>query len=114
MYNFGVMIVRDMEDKDKEYLEQNIQMAIQQGQIDLEDAMSIMKYERRQKEENERAFNSPCRKKRMKVQQEQMKHQFDMELLQARHEMEKEIEMIKARHLGFVRMTKTSRRRLRS
>jgi hypothetical protein len=68
MYNFGVMIVRDMEDKDKEYLEQNIQMAIQQGQIDLEDAMSI----RSMKDVNQaERLLILRRKKRMKVQQEQ-------------------------------------------
>tara|TARA_R100001163_G_C5067328_1_gene206357 strand:+ start:655 stop:3063 length:2409 start_codon:yes stop_codon:yes gene_type:complete len=68
MYNFGVMIVRDMEDKDKEYLEQNIQMAIQQGQIDLEDAMAI----RNMKDVNQaERLLILRRKKRMKVQQEQ-------------------------------------------
>ena len=68
MYNFGVMIVRDMEDKDKEYLEQNIQMAIQQGQIDLEDAMSI----RSMKDVNQaERLLILRREKRMKVQQEQ-------------------------------------------
>ena len=41
MYNFGVHVVKEMEDKDKDYLEQNIQMAIQQQQIDLEDAMAV-------------------------------------------------------------------------
>ena len=30
MYNFGVQVVKEMEDKDKEYLEMNIQMALQQ------------------------------------------------------------------------------------
>ena len=41
MYNFGVQVVKEMEDKDKEYLEMNIQMALQQQQIDLEDAMAV-------------------------------------------------------------------------
>tara|TARA_R100000008_G_scaffold29628_1_gene16355 strand:- start:479 stop:2893 length:2415 start_codon:yes stop_codon:yes gene_type:complete len=41
MYNFGVHVVKEMEDKDKEYLEMNIQMALQQQQIDLEDAMAV-------------------------------------------------------------------------
>ena len=41
MYNFGVQVVKEMEDKDKEFLEQNIQMSIQQGSIDLEDAMAV-------------------------------------------------------------------------
>ena len=68
MYNFGVMVVRDMEDKDKEYLEQNIQMAIQQGQIDLEDAMAV----RNMKDINQaERLLVLRRKKRMKAQQEQ-------------------------------------------
>ena len=41
MYNFGVVVVKDMEEKDKVYLEQNIQMALQQKEIDLEDAIAI-------------------------------------------------------------------------
>ena len=41
MYNFGVQVVKEMEDEDRQYLEQNIQMALQQQQIDLEDAMSV-------------------------------------------------------------------------
>ena len=41
MFNFGVVIQRDMEDKDKAYLEQNIQMALQQKEIDLEDAIAV-------------------------------------------------------------------------
>ena len=67
MYNFGVMVVRDMEDKDKEYLEQNIQMAIQQGQIDLEDAIAV----RNMKDVNQaERLLMLRRKKRMKAQQE--------------------------------------------
>ena len=41
MYNFGVVVVKDMEEKDKVYLEQNIQMALQQQELDLEDAMAV-------------------------------------------------------------------------
>jgi hypothetical protein len=41
MFNFGVLVVKDMEDKDKAYLEQNIQMSLQQKEIDLEDAVAI-------------------------------------------------------------------------
>ena len=41
MYNFGVVVVKDMEDKDKAYLEQNIQMALQQQELDLEDAIAV-------------------------------------------------------------------------
>jgi hypothetical protein len=41
MYNFGVQVVKEMEDKDKAYLEQNIQMALQQKELDLEDAIAV-------------------------------------------------------------------------
>lgn len=41
MYNFGVMVVKEMEDKDKAYLEQNIQMSLQQKELDIEDAIAI-------------------------------------------------------------------------
>ena len=41
MFNFGVTVQKEMEDSEKAYLEQNIQMAIQQQQIDLEDAIAI-------------------------------------------------------------------------
>jgi hypothetical protein len=41
MYNFGVVVVKDMEEKEKAYLEQNIQMALQQQEIDLEDAIAV-------------------------------------------------------------------------
>jgi hypothetical protein len=41
MYNFGVHVVKEMEDQDKAYLEQNIQMSLQQKEIDIEDAIAI-------------------------------------------------------------------------
>lgn len=41
MYNFGVQVVKEMEDKDRVYLEQNIQMSLQQKEIDIEDAIAI-------------------------------------------------------------------------
>ena len=41
MYNFGVQVVKEMEDQDRVYLEQNIQMSLQQKEIDIEDAIVI-------------------------------------------------------------------------
>jgi len=67
MYNFGVTVQKEMEEKDKEYLEQNIQMAIQQGQIDLEDAIAV----RGMKDVNQaERLLMIRRKRRMKEQQE--------------------------------------------
>ncbi len=70
MYNFGVVISKDMEDKDKAYLEQNIQMALQQKEIDLEDAIAI----RQLKDVNQaERLLIVRRKKRMQRMQEQAK-----------------------------------------
>lgn len=41
MYNFGVHVVKEMEDQERAYLEQNIQMSLQQREIDIEDAIAI-------------------------------------------------------------------------
>ena len=41
MYNFGVKVIKDMDDKDRQFLEQNIQIALGQKEIDLEDAMAV-------------------------------------------------------------------------
>ena len=67
MYNFGVQVVKEMEDKDKEFLEQNIQMSIQQGQIDLEDAMAVRSLKDVNQAERLLIIR---RKKRMQQQQE--------------------------------------------
>lgn len=41
MYNFGVRVMKDMEDREKGLLEQNIQIALGQKEIDLEDAIAV-------------------------------------------------------------------------
>jgi hypothetical protein len=41
MYNFGVQVQKEMEDEERQYLEQNIQVALAQKEIDLEDAMAV-------------------------------------------------------------------------
>lgn len=41
MYNFGVTVVKEMEEVEKEYLEANIQNALATKEIDLEDAIAI-------------------------------------------------------------------------
>jgi len=68
MYNFGVQVVKDMEDKDRMYLEQNIQMALGQKEIDLEDAIAVRNM--RDVNQAERLL-IVRRNKRMKRMQEQ-------------------------------------------
>ena len=41
MFNFGVYVKKDMDDRERQFLEQSIQMSLQQQKIDLEDAMAI-------------------------------------------------------------------------
>lgn len=41
MYNFGVRVVKEMEEGERQYLEQNIQVALSQKEIDLEDAIAV-------------------------------------------------------------------------
>jgi len=41
MYNFGVKVQTEMDETEKSYLEQNIQIALSQKEIDLEDAMAV-------------------------------------------------------------------------
>lgn len=80
MYNFGVKVMKDMEDKDKAYLEQNIQMSLAQKEIDLEDAMAI----RNLKDINQAERLLIIRRsKRMKKQQEQQMQMQQMQAQQA-------------------------------
>jgi hypothetical protein len=71
MYNFGVQVVKEMEDEDRQYLEQNIQMAIQQQQIDLEDAMAV----RALKDVNQAERLLVIRRKKRMTEQQQMAQQ---------------------------------------
>ena len=67
MYNFGVKVQTEMDDVEKSYLEQNIQIALSQKEIDLEDAMAV-----RQLKDVDQAERLLIirRKKRMRQQQE--------------------------------------------
>tara|TARA_R110000822_G_scaffold86996_1_gene202512 strand:- start:43 stop:2475 length:2433 start_codon:yes stop_codon:yes gene_type:complete len=67
MYNFGVVVVTEMNEMDKAYLEQNIQIALSQREIDLEDAIAIRQI--KDVEQAERLL-VVRRKKRMKQQQD--------------------------------------------
>lgn len=75
MYNFGVMVVSEMNDVERAYLEQNIQIALGQKEIDLEDAIAI-----RQLKDVEQAERLLVvrRKKRMARQQELITQQAQM------------------------------------
>lgn len=104
MFNFGVIIERDMEDKDKAYLEQNIQIALQQKEIDLEDAIAIrqlkdvnqaerllvVRRKKRMQKTAEMARQNVELQKQQTVQAAQMASQLKIQELQAENQMELE------------------------
>jgi hypothetical protein len=80
MYNFGVQVVKEMEDQDRAYLEQNIQMSLQQKELDIEDAIAI----RNMKDVNQaERLLVVRRKKRMAKQQEMAMQNSQMQAQQA-------------------------------
>lgn len=102
MYNFGVVVVKDMEEKDKAYLEQNIQMALQQKEIDLEDAISIrnlkdinqaerlliVRRKKRMAQAQQMAMQNSQQQAQMQAQVAQQSQQAKMAEMQATAQME--------------------------
>jgi hypothetical protein len=76
MYNFGVVVMGEMDDRAKLYLEQNINMALSQREIDLEDAIAIRQL--RDPEQAERLL-VVRRKKRMKTRMEEASQQAQLQ-----------------------------------
>ncbi len=138
MYNFGVQVVKEMEDDEKAYLEQNIQVALAQKELDIEDAIAIRQLKdvnqaerllvvRRKKrvarnqqmaqqnsqvqaqiQQQSAMASSQARQQEMQMEAQfkeremQLKTQLEMQMEAAKHEMRKEIEMIRAQAtLGF-------------
>jgi len=71
MYNFGVRVVKEMEEAERQYLEQNIQIALGHKEIDLEDAIAI----RQLKDVNQAERLLVVRRKKRIAQQQQMAQQ---------------------------------------
>jgi hypothetical protein len=123
MYNFGVQVVKDMEDKDRQYLEQNIQISLQQKELDIEDAIAIRNMKdvnqaelllisRRKKriqrmqdqaEQNSRVQaelqqQSAAAASQAKMQEMQMQAQIEAQKIQLQTEAEAQLEQL--RHQG--------------
>jgi len=90
MYNFGVQVQRDMDDKDQAYLEQAIQISLQQKEIDLEDAMAIR--ELKDVNQAERLL-IVRRKKKMQQAQAMMMQQQQMQAQMAQQAKATELQM---------------------
>jgi hypothetical protein len=99
MYNFGVIVMGEMDDRSKIYLEQNINMALSQKEIDLEDAIAIRQL--RDPEQAERLL-VVRRKKRMRqrmdeaAQQAQLQADSNAQAAQLASQAEIQAEQIKA------------------
>jgi len=79
MYNFGVTVQKEMEDTERQFLEQNIQASLAQKELDLEDAIAI----RQLKDINQaERLLIVRRQKRMKKQQEMAQQNSQMQAQQ--------------------------------
>jgi len=78
LHDFGIYLELEPEEEEKAMLEQNIQMSIQQGGIDLEDAIDIRRIK------NLKLANDVLKQKRKKKQK--MMHQQQMEVAQAQEQ----------------------------
>jgi len=71
MYNFGVTVVKEMEEIEKQYLEQNIQASLAQKELDIEDAIAI----RQLKDVNQAERLLIVRRKKRMARNQQMAQQ---------------------------------------
>lgn len=131
MYNFGVQVVKEMEDVEKQYLEQNIQVSLAQKELDIEDAIAI----RQLKDVNQaERLLVVRRKKRMaanqqiaqqnsqmqaqvqaqsaqaasqaKMQEMQAKAQIDAQMEQMKAQLEAQMEILKHEHRKEIELIK--------
>lgn len=97
MHNFGVVVRKDMDDRERQFLEQSIQMSLQQQAIDLEDAMAVR--ELKDVEQAERLLSVRRRKKKLEAQQiaqqnsQQQAQQAQQAAQQASQNRQQEIQM---------------------
>ena len=129
MFNFGVQVVKEMETEDKQYLEQSIQVALGQKEIDLEDALIVrnikdvnqaerllmVKRKNRQKEQAKIAQQNSQQQAQVaqqaaqtaaqaKQQELQTEAQLEMQKIQAKTQAEMELEKLKHEHRREIEM----------
>jgi len=99
MYNFGVAVTTEMSDQDKLYLEQNINQALAQKELDIEDAIAIRRLKDIDQAERLLVVR---RKKRMKRLQEmaqqnsQAQAQANAQAAQAKAQSDAQLEQVKS------------------
>tara|TARA_S200002703_G_scaffold134340_2_gene122826 strand:- start:3939 stop:6392 length:2454 start_codon:yes stop_codon:yes gene_type:complete len=105
MFNFGVTVTKNMDDRERQFLEQSIQMSLQQQAIDLEDAMAVRELkdveqaERllslRRTKKQQRQMQMSQQNSQMQAQQAQQAAQQASQSRQQELQMESQIEMQK-------------------
>ena len=120
MYNFGVSVQKEMEDVERQFLEQNIQTSLAQKELDLEDAIAIRQLKdinqaerllivRRQKRikkaqqaaqqnsqiQKQEAQEAAQMSSQMKLQELQAEAQIEMEKMKLKNQMEAQLEEVK-------------------
>jgi hypothetical protein len=110
MYNFGVLVSKEMDDVDKAYLEQNIQVSLSQKELDIEDAINIrnlkdvnqaerlliVRRKKRIKALQEQAAANSQAQAQANVQSIQAKSQADVQMEQLKVQNEAQLEQLKA------------------
>ena len=110
MYNFGVKVVKDMEDQEKAYLEQNIQISLQQKELDIEDAIAIrsmkdvnqaeqllvVKRKKRMQRLQEQAMQNSQAQAQAQAQATQVQAQMEMQKMQMEAQIETQKMQLKA------------------
>ena len=129
MYNFGVQVVKEMEDVEKQYLEQNIQASLAQKELDIEDAIAIRQLKdvnqaerllivRRKKRvarnqemaqqnvqaQSQAQAQSAQAASQAKQQEMQMEAQIESQKMQMKYQLEAELEKLKHEHRKEIEM----------
>ena len=117
MYNFGVSVTTEMSDQDKLYLEQNINQALAQKELDIEDAIAIrrlkdidqaerllvVRRQKRMKRLQDQAMQNSQAQAQAQAQATQAKAQSDAQLEQLRSQLKMQEEQMKSQ-LGMQSM----------
>lgn len=131
MYNFGVTVVKEMEDVEKQYLEQNIQVSLAQKELDIEDAIAIRQLKdinqaerllvvRRKKRiatnqqmaqqniqmQSQAQAQAAQAASQSKMQEMQAKAQIDAQMEQMKSQLESQMEVLKHEHRKEIEIIK--------
>ncbi len=129
MYNFGVTVQKEMEEMEKQYLEQNIQISLSQKEIDIEDAIAIrqlkdinqaerlliVRRKKRQAQAQRMAQQNSQMQAQMqaqaaqqasqsRMQELQMQNQTEAQMMQLKNQLETQMEQMKHEHRREIEM----------